>query len=192
MSVEVIIRADTLREDDFAAANTNRMLLSAHSAFVSPSSSPRVVVNEVDIDEDASGEITDEDNFDNEPPHHHHHIWKRSRLVIVKNLFILAVACMAMQAAFLVNNSSSRLVVASSSYYQPTATGAFVVLEKFVNVLSCFVVPQYLIAKIGTKSTVFVSFLSYLVFYMTTRFYPLTYVSHFGVFLNEGSTNFIV
>lgn len=203
MSVEILIRADTFQEEQptpnptvtTAAAtlttttttsrssipfsspySSQQFIYPARSQFPASSSSPHLV-NEVNID--------DEDE----------QAWKKSRCNLVSNLFILAVACMAMQTAFFVNNSMSdddKLINYHhmGSWATRRGTGSFVfwvvfVLEKFIKIFDCLILPQYLIKKIGCKSTIFVSFLSYLIFYMTTRFYPLTYASYLGVFLNE-------
>lgn len=204
MSVEILIRADTFQEEQSSSYLTrdgvvgpilfadpyNRQHIHSHhstpnhhqrpppppSSIVPTSSSPHLI-NEVDID--------DEDE----------QIWKKSRCNLISNLFILGVACMAMQTAFFINNSVSndddnKLInyhhmSKKWSSVNPIVYWSVFVLEKFIKIFDCLILPQYLIKKIGCKSTIFVSFLSYLIFYLTTRFYPLTYASYLGVFLNE-------
>lgn len=168
MSVEILIRADSFQDS---------------------MSHPRRQINEVEL-------IHDDYDDDDAEGGNEGSIWKKSKFSLTRNLFILALACMAMQTAFLINNSSdpkqqrkiinfhhiARTLTANTYVY---LQWVLVGLEKFIKIFDCFILPQYLIKKLGTKSTIFISFFTYLLFYMTTKFYPLTYASYLGVFLNE-------
>lgn len=201
MSVEILIRADHI-DDEQPPLQTIRLgtggahpilfadphhLHHNQSAFQPPMTP--YLINEVTMHSEDDEDVDDAQ------------LGKKSRVTLVNNLFILAIACMAMQTAFLVNNSASTTAKNSSqlfNYYHmsqnmmvdsanssPLMIWTVAIFEKLIKVFDCLIVPQYLIRRVGVKSTIFLSFLSYLVFYLTTKFYPLTYASYLGVFLNE-------
>lgn len=193
MSVEILIRADRVQEELstwgpilFADDQQQHHLSHPHShphqqqrrLHCSSSSLPHLI-NEVDID--------DEDE----------HMWKKSRVNLMSNLFILGVACMSVQTALLVNSTSANKPALINYYYVAHNSGPLLtnwtvfVCEKFIKFFDCLILPQYLIKKLGCKSTIFFSFLSYIFFYMTTKFYPFTYASYLGVFLNERVFSFL-
>jgi hypothetical protein len=173
MSVEILIRADS-----YCHRN-------ASSDSVSQSSEQ--IVDSVEIIDDS------------------YEIWKKSKLKLVLNLIVLSVACLLVHTAFLARANSSKKILniylvdevlaffnvtaaaGVSDQRQPTTTThAIAIAAEVLNkLIDCFLVPQYLIFNFGTKPTLLVSFLSYLVFFLTNKFYLFNLASYLGIFLNQ-------
>lgn len=174
MSVEILIRADSL--SDSVECPGPR-----HGAeVVNGGCSEEAQIDSVEVAVDDSNEL-----------------WKKSKVNIARNLLVLTVSCVFIQTAFMINNKEVKIMnvvpvdeLVSISHCSTNSYEArvFVIcMEIIMKIFDCFIVPQYLINRFGTKSTLLVSFSSYFVFYLTacSKFYPFNMASSFGIFFNQ-------
>lgn len=115
---------------------------------------------------------------------------KKIRNSLLSNLFLLTIASMMMQVAFYINDSATRQHKLVNyhhigDYHLQRDRIQFTQCSFMFWIVKCLIVPQLLIKKLGCKSTILVSFLSYLFFYITRRLSSYTLVSSLAIFLNE-------